>query len=102
MERALMTQVLHQLVSALYGGAPVPAEEGGRFFRIVCDECRSRGDLFWTERRLHELARDLGYWPWSIQQIGACLAKASEHAVDREPASDPAPEEDAVRGAAAV
>jgi hypothetical protein len=68
-----MAGVLQRLVAALYGGAPVPPEEGGRFFHDVCDERRRQGDLFWTERRLHDLARELGYWPWSVSQIEAAL-----------------------------
>lgn len=73
-----MTRVLERLVAALYDGAPVPPNEGGWFFRAICDERRRQEDLFWTERRLHDLARELGYWPWSVSQIEAALRIAAE------------------------
>ena len=73
MDRTQMTRVLQHLVSSLYGGAPVPPAEGGRLFHTICDERRSAGDLFWTESRLHDLARELGFWPWNVGQIGAAM-----------------------------
>src|SRR5947208_3359666 len=73
MDREQMGEVLRRLVAALYGGTAVPPAEGGRFFRDICDERRRVGDLFWTEHRLHDLARELGFWPWSVAQIGAAI-----------------------------
>lgn len=73
MDRTQMAAMLERLMTALYDGGPVPPAEGGRFFHAVCDERRRAGDLFWTEGRLHDLARKLGYWPWSFTQIQAAL-----------------------------
>lgn len=77
MNRTEMAGRLRSLVSTLYNGSPVPAVEGGLFFREVCEERRRAGDLFWTERRLHDLARELGYWPWTIGQISAAFGNAA-------------------------
>lgn len=77
MNRIEMAGRLRSLVAALYRGAPVPAVEGGLFFREVCEERRRAGDMFWTERRVYDLARELGYWPWSIAQIAAAFGQAS-------------------------
>lgn len=77
MNRIEMARRLRSLVVTLYNGSPVPAIEGGLFFREVCEERRRAGDLFWTERRLHDLARELGYWPWSIAQISAAFGTAT-------------------------
>jgi hypothetical protein len=77
MDRARMTVVLERVVGALYDGAPVPALEGGSLFHAICEECRRSGDLFWTESRIHNLARELGYWPWSVGQIEAAARKAA-------------------------
>jgi hypothetical protein len=73
MDRTEMTLMLQRLVTAMYAGGPVPPAEGGPLFRAVCDERRREGDLFWTESRLHDLARKLGYWPWTVGQIGAAM-----------------------------
>lgn len=72
-DRSQMTTFFQRLLTDLYGTGPVPADQGGLLFRTVCEQCRSRGDLFWTESRLHDLARELGYWPWSISQIEAAI-----------------------------
>jgi hypothetical protein len=77
MDRTQMTLMLQRVVAALYDGAPVPPAEGGHLFRTICDERRRQGDLFWTERRLHDLARKLGYWPWTVGQIAAAVQKIS-------------------------
>ena len=68
-----MAETLQRVVATLYDGRPVPPEEGGQLFRAICEECRRREDLFWTERRLESLARELGIWPWSLDQIGAAM-----------------------------
>ena len=75
MDRAEMTQLLERLVGALYDGGPVPAAEGGHLFHAICEECRSAGDLVWTESRIHTLARELGYWPWTVSQIETAVRK---------------------------
>jgi len=81
MERSQMGALLEHLAATLYGQGAVPPEEGGRLFRAVCDERRRVDDMFWTERRLQELARELGLWPWSVTQIqnavGAPIRAAS-------------------------
>jgi hypothetical protein len=74
MDRTQMAGMLEHLIATLYDGAPVPPAEGGRFFHTVCDERRRKGDMFWTERRIHTLARELGYWPWTVNQIQAALS----------------------------
>ena len=76
MDRTGMVLLLERLVRALYGGSAVPALEGGRLFHAICDECRRRGDVTWTESRIQVLARELGYWPWSVNQIDAALRNA--------------------------
>ena len=73
MDRSQMASFFDRLVSEVYGGRPVPPAEGGLLFRTVCERCREQGSLFWTESRLHDLARELGYWPWSVSQIEAAL-----------------------------
>lgn len=75
MDRAQMTGMMEKLVVKLYGSAPVPASEGGWLFHAICEQRRREGDLFWTERRINDLARELGYWPWSVNQIGAAMTK---------------------------
>lgn len=74
MDPTQMTAVLTRLVTVLYNGSPIPPGEGGRLFREICDERRRAGDLFWTERHIHDLARRLGYWPWTVTQIAAAFA----------------------------
>src|SRR5687768_523917 len=76
MDSTRMAAVLQRLARALYDGAPIPAREGGHLFREVCEERREAGDLYWTERRLHELARRLGLWPWTVEQVGRACAAA--------------------------
>jgi len=71
-----MASYLERLTKVLYEGNPVPPMEGGHLFHTVCEECRRRGDLFWTESRIHDLARELGYWPWSVSQIEAALRRS--------------------------
>lgn len=73
MDRVEMIGTLHRLMNELYDGGPVPAAEGGRLFHDICEECRREDDLFWTERRLVDLARELGYWPWTVAQIGSAV-----------------------------
>lgn len=82
MERSQMAGILTRLVGALYRGGPVPAMEGGRLFHTICEERRRAGDLFWTEQRVREVAQELGYWPWSVNEIGA--AASSEQRKDAE------------------
>ncbi len=76
MDRMEMTGTLHRLVAELYDGGPVPAAEGGRLFHEICEARRREDDLFWTERRLVDLARELGYWPWTVAQIGTAAHPA--------------------------
>ena len=76
-----MTAVLQRLARTLYDGEPIPAREGGWLFREVCEERREAGDLYWTERRLHELARRLGLWPWTVEQVGRACSAARMTAV---------------------
>jgi hypothetical protein len=64
-----MAAMLGRLVTSFYGDLPVPAADGGWFFRAVCELRRRSDDLFWTERRVTDLARELGYWPWSVVQV---------------------------------
>ena len=73
-----MAAVLGHLVTTLYGDQPVPAADGGWFFRAVCEERRRNDDLFWTERRVHELAKELGYWPWSVIQVQTAIRSRVE------------------------
>jgi hypothetical protein len=75
MDRDGMAAMLEQVVSTLYPERVVPPGEGGFLFHAVCDERRRAGDTFWTERRLHDLARELGFWPWSFTQIEVDLRK---------------------------
>lgn len=84
MDRRQMASFFERLASEMYGGSPVPPAEGGFLFRTVCERCRERGDLFWTESRLHDLARELGYWPWSVPQIEAAMRqqRSSSHSAD--------------------
>ena len=81
LDRDGMAQMLKHLVQRLYGAASVPPTEGGDLFRMVCDERRRQGDFFWTERRLHDLARELGYWPWSVNQICAAARLAADEEI---------------------
>lgn len=73
-----MTAVLQKLIAALYEGRPVPPAEGGLFFRTVCEERRRVGDLYWTEGRIQDLARELGLWPWSFRQVETALRQSRE------------------------
>ena len=77
MDQAEMTVLLERLVRSLYTAGVVPPAEGGLLFRTVCEERRRHGDLFWTERRIHDLARRLGLWPWSLVQIQAGFGSRS-------------------------
>jgi hypothetical protein len=81
LDRTGMARILNHLVEQLYGGTTVPPTEGGHLFRTICEERRQHGDLFWTERRIHELARELGFWPWSVSQINTA-ARAQSGAPD--------------------
>jgi hypothetical protein len=90
MDRSEMAALLEQLVGKLYDGAPIPACEGGRLFRNLCEERREAGDLYWTERHIHELARQLGYWPWSVDQIGRACSDARLNTV-AQPLAAPLP-----------
>jgi hypothetical protein len=73
LDRDGMTVVLTRVVTTLYGSDPVPAVDGGWLFRAICEERRRNDDFFWTERRVHELARELGYWPWSVMQVHTAI-----------------------------
>jgi hypothetical protein len=59
----------------------IPPCEGGRVFRIIADEFAQ------PEYRVADLARDLGYWPWSVMDVvlaadrsGLLLPRTSEDA----------------------
>jgi hypothetical protein len=80
MDRAEMSQLLRRISTALYQGAPVPPMEGGRLFHDISEERRRRNDLFWTERRLTDLARELGLWPWTVAQILSAARRPAEGA----------------------
>ena len=84
MDRVQMSAVLERVVRAFFPEGIVPPADGGKIFREICEERRRHGDMFWTERRLHDLARDLGFWPWSVNQISASFR-------GRTSALDPAP-----------
>jgi hypothetical protein len=88
MDRTEMADMLRRLATGIYGGAPVPPAEGGRFFHAVCEECRRREDMYWTERRIHELAREIGLWPWSFAQIHTALRTELTPALEPEPAAE--------------
>ena len=89
MDRTQMSDMLKRLATGIYGGAPVPPAEGGRFFHAVCEECRRREDMYWTERRLHELARELGLWPWTFAQIHTALRTELSPALEVEQVREP-------------
>lgn len=73
LDRERMVEVLGRVVTTLYGNNPVPAVDGGWLFRAICEERRRNDDFFWTERRVHDLARELGYWPWSVMQVHSAI-----------------------------
>jgi hypothetical protein len=76
MDRTQMAAALQRVASVLYGEGAVPPTEGGLLFHELCEERRRAGDLYWTERRLHDLARELGLWPWSFSQIEVALRRS--------------------------
>ena len=73
LDRDEMAVVVTRVVTTLYGSDPVPAVDGGWLFRAICEERRRNDDFFWTERRVHELARELGFWPWSVMQVHSAV-----------------------------
>jgi hypothetical protein len=83
LDRDTMAAMLARLVTDFYGSEPVPPADGGWFFRAVCELRRRNDDLFWTERRVTDLARELGYWPWSVVQVQSALRTG----VDQAPSS---------------
>jgi hypothetical protein len=83
LHRDAMAAMLGRLVTSFYGVEPVPAADGGWFFRAICELRRREDDLFWTERRVTELARELGYWPWSVLEVQTAFRK--------DPPGEPAP-----------
>ena len=93
LDRDRMAAVLTRVVTTLYGTDPVPAVDGGWLFRAICEERRRNDDFFWTERRVHDLARELGFWPWSVLQVHSAVRTAADPVLAfAEPGPDAAPE----------